>query len=381
MLRLACLALVTSAVGRSDVPREDGSPDEACALLQVRAGKTHASESRNTAPGMKASFPWYHTLDEVKRVFENFTAHCQVELNVSQRSVGNASLSLEVLHISKRGVAPKVKAMLLYGIHAREVITVESALHFVGTLCGEGEEASRANKVLDEVSFVIVPVANPSGKHLVDEGNLCMRVNGRGVDLNRNFGDDHVENVGEGSKLGDETYHGPRGFSEAESLIIKSILEEERPDIYVSVHSGSYLLGTPFGYDGDKAPPTEEQLVKLLRPINEKYCKGGCKIGTLAQTVGYLNKGCDIDYVTEHVRIPVAFTWEIYRGEPNSGWAGAQLLQEGATGLASELDHRRKNAQCFKTFNPDTPQGASDVVKTWTGAYLELCEQYLTQHA
>ena len=58
------------------------------------------------------------------------------------------------------------------------------------------------------------------------------------VDLNRNWGNDHRDkNV----PLGDEMYPGPSGFSEPETRILRDLVSAERPDLFLSVHSGAYL--------------------------------------------------------------------------------------------------------------------------------------------
>merc|ERR1711908_25571 len=47
---------------------------------------------------------------------------------------------------------------------------------------------------------------------------------------------------------------------------------------------------------------------------SDQYCNGDCPYGSLADMINYKSEGCDIDWVTEHVHTPYAFTWEIYVG-------------------------------------------------------------------
>jgi len=133
------------------------------------------------------------------------------------------------------------------------------------------------------------------------------------VDLNRNFGDAH--RLLHGEPPGDERYPGPRGFSEPESRILKSLLGEVKPDLYVSVHSGAYLLATPMGYTKGKVLANQADLLEVLGPISSKYCGGDCPYGSLSAVINYDSAGCDIDYVAEQTGTPWVFTWEIYTGE------------------------------------------------------------------
>merc|ERR1719389_1273712 len=173
------------------------------------------------------------------------------EFNAAEAA--GTSVSLDVLRIQKSGGQAKKKAMFVYGEHAREIISPESALNFAQTLCGKGPDAERASKILDSVSFTIVPNANPLGRKQVEEGYFCKRTNEDGVDLNRNFGEEHRAE----ENKGDETNAGPNAFSEPESKMLKALVDSERPDIYLSVHSGAYLLGTPYGYTRDMTPENE----------------------------------------------------------------------------------------------------------------------------
>lgn len=55
---------------------------------------------------------------------------------------------------------------------------------------GSDERGDRLYKLLDKVSFKILPMENANGRRLVEKGQLCERKNGRGVDVNRNWGVD-----------------------------------------------------------------------------------------------------------------------------------------------------------------------------------------------
>lgn len=365
--------------------------------------------SSNKGQPLKDTWPWYHSADEIQRSLQQLVGQCKgAEADLSQRTDFNTAgaagevVALDVLHIGRSGPQQKKKAMLVFGEHAREVISPESAVHFAQALCGLGPDAERVDKVLDRVSFTMVPNANPLGRKQVEDGHYCKRTNEDGVDINRNFGDGHRAS----EKPGDEQNPGPGGFSEPESKILKGLIDQERPDIYVSVHSGAYLLGTPFGYTRDVTPDNEADMLEVLKPISQKYCDGNCPFGDLAKLINYENPGCDIDYVAEQVGSPYVFTWEIYVGQrfreayireaqmqrtpeylmsfmQNKGRAsmlrGRSRSEESAVTAAwrkmQEPEDDELILNCMDQFNPQTREETESVVATWTGAYLELCEE------
>merc|ERR1740117_2683367 len=205
--------------------------------------------------------------------------------------------------------------MLVFGEHARELISPESGLHFAQTLCGQGNvaEGEHADALLNDVEFTLIPNANPIARKQVEKGAYCKRTNENSVDLNRNWGDTNRDESLAGS--GDETDPGPSGFSEPETKVLKSIVDTVVPDIYLSIHAGAYLLGEPYGYTKDRSPPEVQQMAEVLDPISKKYCSGQCPYGGLAKMIDYANGGCDIDYVYGKTGSPYVFTWEIYTGD------------------------------------------------------------------
>mmetsp|Transcript_23017 Transcript_23017/g.66727 ORF Transcript_23017/g.66727 Transcript_23017/m.66727 type:complete len:404 (-) Transcript_23017:104-1315(-) len=356
---------------------------------------------------LKEQFPWYHTAREIHERLGELADGCRgARLHLGQRSRVNGDtgevVRLDVVHISRRGASPMTRAMLVFGAHARELITPESALHLVEALCGAGPAAARADGVLDDVAFTIVPIANPLSRRKVEEGQYCLRTNEDGVDLNRNFGNKHRD-VDSEEKRGDDTYPGPHGFSEPESLILRRLIDEERPEIYVSVHAGAYLLGTPFGYTRKRLPENERSINEILGSISQTYCAGQCPHGRLARVIHYDSPGCDMDYVAETLGTPYAFLWEIYTGaslrdeyieearrqnsrdaDPDSSdsdmslvamTARRRLLRSESRASAGDPSDDTEIEICVEQFNPPTAREAREVLRRWTGAYLELCEQ------
>lgn len=87
------------------------------------------------------------------------------------------------------------KNFILFGEHARELISPETGINFIETLCGSSyTDGINAPALLEKHSFNIVLNANPGGRMLVEQGDFCKRTNENNVDLNRNW-DDHWQMV------------------------------------------------------------------------------------------------------------------------------------------------------------------------------------------
>ena len=156
-------------------------------------------------------------------------------------------------------------------IHARELSTSELALRFVDHLLESYGVDGDATWLLDEHLIVVVPVANPDGRVLAEQGYLQRKntdtshgscaVPRIGVDLNRNadfkWG---VVNKPTESPCG-ETYPGPVPASEPEitalQSLVRSLFADQRgpndtdaapittTGILLTIHSYSNLVLCP----------------------------------------------------------------------------------------------------------------------------------------
>lgn len=359
-----------------------------------------ANAGMNMGPPVKEKMPWYHSTDEVHQQVQQLSQTCEGFRLETRTKMNNAEaagqeINIDVVRVGATGGAKKAKAFLVFNEHARELITAESALGLLQALCGQGESGELGKQTLQSVEFTIVPNANPLGRKQVESGAYCKRTNEDGVDLNRNWGDEHRDAAHD--VPGDEMNPGPRGFSEPESELLQALVQEETPDLFLSIHSGAYLLGTPFGYTGNKRPENVQAMVDLLGPISREHCGGDCPYGDLAEMIHYNSMGCDIDWVMEHVGTPYAYTWEIYVGEQiREGYieqareraaGGASLIEQSRSTLRgrSRKAARRSKAKqpedqqgvqgCIDQFLPQSESETRQVVNNWAGAYLQISQE------
>lgn len=195
--------------------------------------------------------------------------------------------------------------LLVGGIHAREVGTVEVVLGVVERLLSSGARDRTTAALLGRVVLLVLPCLNPDGRQVVFDGNLWWRKNCRpgpdgavvGVDLNRNF--DHRFGAdgpqgGSSASPGTEIYRGPHPFSEPESDAVRSLVDAW-PDLVasLSVHSYGRLLLVPFGHDGRW--PSH---ARLYREIAADMVRDApWAVGTVHELLGYYSNGRHDDWL------------------------------------------------------------------------------------
>ncbi|KAL2620622.1 hypothetical protein R1flu_000827 [Riccia fluitans] len=244
----------------------------------------------------------------------------------------------------------KMRLLLDFGQHGRELVTSEVAFRLLQTLGGEspfGEvDLDALVRILPHTVIKIVPMENPNGRKLVEAGDLCERKNGRGVDINRNWALDW------GKKEKDydpsEEYPGQFAFSEPEAVLIRDLAVTFRPHVWVNVHSGMEALFMP--YDHRITVPTDGAgpMKTLLQTMNSMHCLENCVVGSGGASVGYLAHGTATDYMYDVLKVPMAFTWEIYG------------------------DLKQPEYECFQMFNPVSSRLFEEVVSRWSAAFITL---------
>jgi len=177
------------------------------------------------------------------------------------------------------------------------------------------------NVILNSVDWYFLPVLNPDGyeyTHTQDrlwrksrskhDGNDCL-----GVDLNRNF-DFHWGENGVKDDPCANTYHGPHPFSEPEANATARFMLENRSRIraYITLHSYSQLMLTPYGYTED-LPDDYEQLealgkraVKALENVHGTEYEVGAPSHIL-----YSNSGSSRDWAKGVPEIKYSYTIEL----------------------------------------------------------------------
>jgi carboxypeptidase T len=199
-----------------------------------------------------------------------------VELKEIGRSIeGRPILALRIG--DRRGGVPKLLFMGCH--HAREWIAVEVPFLLAKELVERADEAPIAGW-LGSGEIWVAPMVNPDGhEHSRTEARLWRKNRRRnadgsfGVDPNRNYGymwgtldiptSSHVPS--------DETYVGPRAFSEPETQAVRDLVGCERFAGVITYHSYSQLILYPWGYTEKPIPDLQhrEQMVAMAGEMQD----------------------------------------------------------------------------------------------------------------
>ncbi|KXZ54924.1 hypothetical protein GPECTOR_4g996 [Gonium pectorale] len=232
---------------------------------------------------------------------------------------------------------PKATAILVFGEHAREIITSEVGLWLSRVLVGDTAElfswaewaaafqplgivpeAVQATvegwvrRILNNLIVKLIPVENVDGRQEWERGALCLRKSAKGVDLNRNYPFGFVR---EGSRS--EMYGGPHPFSEPQSRLIARLALDSVsaghgvPKTYVNVHSGEWAVYSPWDSKAAVGPGMPADLSDLLLKSGD-VCR--CMAGPAGAVSNYLAYGTGMDFMYTQLGVPYALTYEVFGG-------------------------------------------------------------------
>jgi carboxypeptidase T len=217
--------------------------------------------------------------------------------------------------------------------HAREWIAVEVPFRLAQELVEQADDPKIAGW-LSVGEIWVAPMVNPDGHEHCRTGQRLWRKNRRrnpdgsiGVDPNRNYGYMWgTLNVPTSSHVpSDETYVGPRAFSEPETRAVRDLVAREMFRGVITYHSYSQLILYPWGYT-DKLvtdPHDREGMIGLANEMRD-LMKGVHGVVYTAQQSSalYPTAGDTTDWTYGEYGIP-SFTIEL---RPKSHLEGGFIL-------------------------------------------------------
>lgn len=277
-------------------------------------GKLESNPTYTRANITMPDYQIYHRMDELLGEVDALVDRHPgiMRRDMMEATVDGYSTKMSVVSVSPGGfdgkLDEKLRILLNFGEHARELVTSELALRLLSMLGGEHnltvDNRTRLAHILPHTVMKIIPMENVNGRVKVEAGDLCERKNGRGVDTNRNW------KVDWGKKEKDynpnEEYPGTAPFSEPETRILHQLVKEFAPQVWVNVHSGMEALFMP--YDHKKMVPNDSGGVavrNLLQVLNEQHCQGRCAVGSGGAFVGYLSHGTATDYIYDVAKVRI----------------------------------------------------------------------------
>lgn len=376
-----------------------------CFGLSVRQQHRRTHQQLNgMSMTMSAMAPFYHTSDDIHNELAGLAQRCP-ELTLETRegqSDNGETVSIDVITVKNAEASPVNKNFYLFGEHARELISPESGLHFIKSLCGETGLSDRAKEALADNEYKIVVNGNPSSRRKVEQGDFCLRVNPDGVDLNRNWDEKWSPDAVMDSA---DTNPGPKPFSEAETKIFKDLVSEYNPTTFLTIHSGTKGMYMPWAFDMQHlAQRNEPEMMQILKDLDQDHCQ--CPFGAAGREVGYSCPGTCLDYVYDQLQAQYAFAFEIYTDpskdeELRERWEekihpdGPGFFLQETAHLAHEHFHDifvshpsdfiqlqesthngngMSSGECFQNFNPGDEEEYKSVIENWSTAYLDMSQ-------
>ncbi len=222
----------------------------------------HASTGFGTRE-FPASDSAFHNYSELTAALQKLATENPDLVQLTSIAKTNENRDIWALRITKNLAIADQKpgAIFMGGHHAREHVSVEIPLLWAQYLISEYRKGNqRVVNLVDSRDIHIIPAVNPDGlefdvsgkKYKLWRKNRSQNGDGTyGVDLNRNYG--YGWGTGGSSKqTSDDTYMGPRAFSEIETQAIKNYVDTHANiTILLSTHTFSKLILYPWGATND----------------------------------------------------------------------------------------------------------------------------------
>ncbi|XP_075056644.1 mast cell carboxypeptidase A-like [Mixophyes fleayi] len=243
-------------------------------------------------------------------------------VNIGETFEGRPMPVLKIGKSAKKGV------FLECGVHAREWISPAFCQCFVNKAIRTYGKDKAMTKLLDSVTFHVLPVFNIDGYVWSWTGDRMWRKNRAptsndkcfGTDLNRNF-NVSWHGIDFDNRPCSEAYAGSAPESAPETRAVTAYVRENLSSLkaYISVHSFSQLLLYPYGYTEKQAPNHEklEQIAKSAVESLYSLYNTNYTYGPIATTI-YPVSGSSIDWSYDE-GIKYSFAFEL-RDEGDYGF-------------------------------------------------------------
>ena len=269
-----CLMLaVASAVRHAPLELRRNIPAAANAKIRMEAEE---EENKSVQNGIVSRHSKTYSPAQCERELKALHERYPDQTELSR--IGTSVLGQPIWALSFGAAAETAKTRVLVqaGMHGREWINVQIAMAQIEDYLGQERYAA----LLRETALVFVPMCNPDGVRIAQEGADWIedeaaradvqrwidesgepydqwKANGRGVDLNRNFDARWDEQTEERATAGPAYafYRGENPESEPETQALVKLTNDFGPDSTISYHSRGEYVYWYFGQTGSRRDP------------------------------------------------------------------------------------------------------------------------------
>ena len=249
-------------------------PSEVRAIRRLGfAVKPAPAQTANPSAAPSTAATSYHTFAEMRQEVDSVVAaHPQIARQfVAGRSYqGRDIVGVKISdNVATDENEPEV--LIIANIHARERLTAEQALDYIGQLTTGYESNSRITNLVNTREIYVMPMVNPDGQVYdmtsdTQPGRMWRKnrqpnPTSTGTDLNRNFAYKWGCCGGSSGNGGSETYRGTGAESAPETKVIADFVRsrvvggKQQIGMFLDVHSEAELVLWPFGYTYSNTVP------------------------------------------------------------------------------------------------------------------------------
>lgn len=138
--------------------------------------------------------------------------------------------------------------------------------------------------------------------------------------MNRNWGRFwEPDPLGSKTASSPSTFPGSHAFSAEETQLVRDVILAFQPTVFVTLHSGSLGVYTPYGYGAVQPRSHKQEMERIVNLVVQKYCRdvdsnAACSTGVAGKF--FAAHGNCLDWVYDAVKpAPMVFLVETYDGQ------------------------------------------------------------------
>ncbi|WP_141577859.1 M14 family metallopeptidase [Actinomadura sp. WMMA1423] len=358
--RVARTGAAVNAV-RAGAVEVSAIPSEVAAIRRLGfAVQAAPPQAANPSAAPSTAATSYHTFAEMRSEVDSVVAaHPQI---ARQFVVGRSYQGRDIVGVKiSDNVATdenEPEVMIIANIHARERLTAEQALDYIGQLTAGYGSDSRITNLVNTREIYVMPMVNPDGQVYdmtsdTQPGRMWRKnrqpnPTSTGTDLNRNFAYKWGCCGGSSGNGSSETYRGTGPESAVETKVLADFVRsrvvggKQQLGMFLDIHSDAELVLWPFGYTYSNTVPgamsADEEAAH--RTIGRELA-GTNGFDPEQSSDLYITDGTTDDYTWGQQRI-FSFTFELAGGSfypPPSAIAGeVQRSREALLRLTGYAD-------------------------------------------
>lgn len=333
VLVFSVLGILLLLLRLTNIERVQRGESEDLSLDANRTRRSPMDHKRNDRPppmDMHDFLPGdvYHRFPQIQEYLKDLARRHPEVVQVEQLGLSHEGRAIWMVKIGRGAAGELTPSMLVDGgMHAREWVTVGTALSLIGHLVKLFTTAEDCARLpLTGINWHIIPVLNPDGYEYSATTDRLWRKNRRppptgstcaGVDLNRNF--PLGFGLGADAQPCSEVYKGLAPLSEPESQALQLISGRLNSSLlaYISLHAYGQSWLTPWGYQTKPLPNSEELEEVAKEAFRQVDCSFGRAVPAREYEVGgaakiyYVAGGSSDDFVYSTTKTRLAYTIEL----------------------------------------------------------------------